>query len=216
MKFSSIAPSQDLQDESSLRALNFKVVVSAVSNSKSEKWKSYWKWSSQERFTIGKYAAINGPTAAKKFGSKGWPVNESTIRVFRAMFIAELEKARTEKCPIAPNLNVLPRGHLLLLGNLDQMVQKFLLTLWRRGGLTASVIAVSVAKALIARDLHLMLDHIDMDSSTWVKNLFHRMSFKKWKLLARSKSPMEQRKRSNFCIHMILYLWLTIIIFLIV
>ena len=139
-----------------------------------------------------------------------------TIRVFCALFTAELEKARKEKCPIAPNLNVLSRGHLLLLESLDQMVQKFLLTLWSRGDLTTSVIAVSVAKALIARNLHLMLDHIDMDSSTWAKNLFCRMSFKKWKLLARSKSPMEQRKRSNFCIYMILHLWLTTIIFLIV
>ena len=152
----------------------------------------------------------------KKFGSKSRPVNESTVRGFCAMYKAELEKARKEKCPIAPNLNVLPRGHLLLLGSLDQMVQKFLLTLWSRGDLTASVIVVSVAKALIARNLHLMLDHIDMDSSTWAKNLFCRMSFKKWKLLARSKSLMEQRKKSNFCIYMILYLWLTTIIFLIV
>ena len=33
---------------------------------KSGKWKPYWKWSSQERFTIGKYAAINDPAAAAK------------------------------------------------------------------------------------------------------------------------------------------------------
>ena len=34
------------------------------------------KGSSQERFTIGKYAGINGPAAAaKKFGSKSRPVN---------------------------------------------------------------------------------------------------------------------------------------------
>ena len=45
------------------------------------------------------------------------------------MYKAELEKARKEKCPIAPNLNVLSRGHLLLLESLDQMVQKFLMTL---------------------------------------------------------------------------------------
>ena len=135
---------------------------------------------SQERFTIGKYAAINGPTAAaKKIESKSRPVNESTVRGFCAMYKAELEKARKEKRPIAPNLNVLPRGRPLLLGSLDQMVQKFLLVLRSRDGLIISVIAVSVAKALIARNTHLMSDHIDLDSSSWVKSLFRRMSFKK-------------------------------------
>ena len=80
----------------------------------------------QERFTIGKYAAINGPAAAaKKFGSKSRPVNESTVRGFCAMYKAELEKARKEKHPTTPNLNVLLRGRPLLLESLDQMVQKF-------------------------------------------------------------------------------------------
>ena len=66
MKFSSIVPWQDLQDESALSALDFEVAVLAVSNSKSEKQKPYRKWSSQKYFTIGKYVAINGPTAAAK------------------------------------------------------------------------------------------------------------------------------------------------------
>ena len=100
---------------------------------------------SQERFTIRKYAAINGPTAAaKKIESKSRPVNESTVRGFCAMYKAELEKARKEKRPIAPNLNVLPRGRPLLLGSLDKVVQKFLLALRSRGGLITSVIVVSV------------------------------------------------------------------------
>ena len=41
------------------------------------------------------------------------------------MYKAELEKARKEKHPITPNLNVLLRGRPLLLESLDQMVQKF-------------------------------------------------------------------------------------------
>ena len=59
------------------------------------------------------------------------------------------------------------------------MVQKFLLVLRSRDGLITSVIAISVAKALIARNTHLVSDHIDLDSSSWVKSLFRRMSFKK-------------------------------------
>ena len=86
MKYSSVVPSQDLQDESGLGALDFEVAVSAVSNSKSEKRKPYRKWSSQERFTIGKYATINDPAAAaKKIRSKSRSVNESTVRGFCAM-----------------------------------------------------------------------------------------------------------------------------------
>ena len=81
------------------------------------------------------------------------------------MYKAEPEKARKEKRPIAPNLNVLPRGRPLLFGSLDQMVQKLLLAL-RSRGLITSVIAAYVAKALIARNPHLRLDHIDLDSSS--------------------------------------------------
>ena len=66
-----------------------------------------------------------------------------------------------------------------MLGSLDQMVQKFLLALRSRGGSITLVIAASVAKVLIARNSHLMLDHIDMVSSSWTKSLFRRMGFKK-------------------------------------
>ena len=50
------------------------------------------------------------------------------------MYKAELEKAWKEKRLIAPNLDILPRGRPLLLGNLDQIVQKFLLALRSRCG----------------------------------------------------------------------------------
>ena len=66
-----------------------------------------------------------------------------------------------------------------MLGSLDQMVEKFFLALQSRGGLITSVIAVCVVKALIARNAHLMLDHIDLDLSSWAKSLFCRMGFKK-------------------------------------
>ena len=123
------------------------------------------------------------------------------------MYKAELEKARKEKRPIAPNLNVLPRARPFLLGSLDQIVQKFLLALQSRGGLITSVIAASVAKALIVRNPYLMLDHIVLDPSSLAKSLFRRMGFKNaGKQLARLKSLMEQIKRPNFCIYMILYL----------
>ena len=130
-------------------------------------------------FTIGKCAAINGPApSAKTFGLKGRPVNESTTREFCAMYKAELKKSRKEKTSHCAKSN-LPRGRPLLLRSLNEMVQMLLLALQSRGGLITSVIVVSVAKALIARNAHLMLDHIDLDPSSWAKSLFHRMGFKK-------------------------------------
>ena len=75
MKFSSRVPSQDLQDESELGALNFEVAVSAVSKSKSEKRKPYQKWSSQERFTIENYTSIIAPLLQKKIWIKD-PTNQ--------------------------------------------------------------------------------------------------------------------------------------------
>ena len=98
-------------------AFDFEVAVSAVFSTKCEKRKTYQKWSTQERFTIEKYAAINDPdAAAKKIGSKARAVNESTVRGFCAMCKAELEKSRKKARPIAPNLNALPTERLLFVG----------------------------------------------------------------------------------------------------
>ena len=76
-------------------------------------------------------------------------------------------------------MSVLPRGRPLLLGSLDQMVQRFLLSLRRTGGLVSSAVAISAAKALIARNPQYNLSHIDLDSSHWAQSLFRRMGFKK-------------------------------------
>ena len=72
-------------------------------------------------------------------------------------------------------MSVLPLGRPLLLG----MVQRFLLSLRRTGGLVSSAVAISAAKALIARNPQYNLSHIDLDSSHWAQSLFRRMGFKK-------------------------------------
>ena len=135
MKLSSIVPSQDFLDKSGLGAPAFEVAVSAVSNSKNEKRKPYRKRSSQEMFTIGKCAAINGHAAsAKTFGLKGRPVNESTAREFCATYRADLKKSRKGKTSHCAKSN-LPRGRPPLLRSLDEIVQMLLLALQSRGGL---------------------------------------------------------------------------------
>ena len=85
----------------------------------------------------------------------------------------------------------------------DHMVQKFLLALRSRGVLITSVIAVSVAKALIARNPHLMLDDIDRDSSSWAKKPFRRMAFKKrMKTTGKIEIPDGAKKEAQLlCLH---------------
>ena len=97
-----IVPTQDLQDKSILGALDFEFAVSTVSNSKSEKWKPYQKWSSQERFMIGKYAAINDPAAAAK---KIWIKEPSSQWKYRKRVFChvqswawESQKKKTSHC----------------------------------------------------------------------------------------------------------------------
>ena len=69
------------------------------------------------------------------------------------------------------------RGRPLMLGSLDEMIQRYLKPYRSRGGPVNSLIAVSIAKVLIARNPQLNLDHIDLDSSSWTKSFFQRMAF---------------------------------------
>ena len=72
-------------------------------------------------------------------------------------------------------MSVLPRGRPLLLGSLDQMVQRFLLSLRRTGGLVSCAVAISVAKTLMAQNPQYNLSHINLDSSHWAQSLFWRI-----------------------------------------
>ena len=157
------------------------VVAEAVaSSSNTNKRKRYQRWTKEQRFKIGKYAAENGPAAAaRKFTSEKKKLNESTVRRFCKLYKDVIKQAVKEKRDVKRELNVLPRGHPLLLGSLDQMVQRFLLATRSKGGLISSAIDIATAKALITRYPEYDLDHIDLDSSSWAKSLFKRMGFVK-------------------------------------
>ena len=71
----------------------------------------------------------------------------------------------------------MPRGRPLMLGSLDEIVQKYLRPYGSHGGPVNSTIAVSVAKVLITRNPQRNLEHIDLDSSSWAKSLFKRIGF---------------------------------------
>lgn len=78
------------------------------------------------------------------------------------------------------------------------MVQKFILALRSIGGLVSTTIAISTAKALIARNPHLGLNHIDLDSSSWARSLLRRMGFRRrMKTTGKVEIPEGARKEAE-------------------
>ena len=138
---------------SALGVMDYQACSEASTNITSSRPKNYRKWSEKERYEIGKYATIHGSRATeRKFHTKEKPLSESNARRFSKLYKEEISKAQKNNRDVNRNLSVLPRGRPLLLGSLDQMVQRFLLSLRRTGGLVSSAIAISDAKALIARN----------------------------------------------------------------
>ena len=116
----------------------------ASTNITSNRPKSYRKWSEKEHYEIGKYAAIRGSRAAERmFHTKEKPLSESNAWRFSKLYKEEISKAQENNRDVNRNLSVIPRGRPLLLGSLDQMVQRFLLSLRRTGGLVSSAVAIS-------------------------------------------------------------------------
>ena len=157
--------------------MDYRACSKASTNITSNRPKNYRKWLEKERYEIGKYAAIHGSRPAeRKFHTKEKPLSESNARRFSKLY---KEKAQKINRVVNRNLSVLPRGRPLLLGSLDQMVQKFLLSPRRTDGLVSSAVATFAAKALITQNPQYNLSYIDLDSSHWAQSLFRRMAFKK-------------------------------------
>ena len=117
-----------MQDFSGLGSLDYSYVSEAVANSSGSKRNSYQKWTDKQRFQIGKYAAENDlAAAARKFTTKQNPLNESTVRRFWNLYKRELEQVSKEKRETKSALKCLPLGRPLLLGSLNEMIQRYLL-----------------------------------------------------------------------------------------
>ena len=95
-------------------------------------------------------------------------------------------------------LSFLPRDRPLMLGSLDEMVQKYIRTYRSRGGPVNSIIAISIAKVLIARNPQFNLEHIDLDSSSWAKSLFKKMELaRRMKTTPKVEIPERTRKEAE-------------------
>lgn len=197
----SLESTTNFQKESGLGLIDYNAVTKVLSTStkKSNRKESYTNWSDKERFSIGKYAAENGHVAtARKFIKKEKPFNESTVRRFCKHYKEELKQSSKQKRKLKKLLPSMPRGRLLMLGSLNEMVQKYLRAYRSRGGPVNSIIVVSVAKVLIARNPQLNLEQIDLDSSSWAKSLFKRMGFaRRMKTTGKVEIPEGARKEAE-------------------
>ena len=71
-----------------------------------------------------------------------------------------------------------PQGRLLLLGELDGLVQQYILAASNRGNVISRNIAVSAAKVIMERYPRL-IGSADIESSHWAQSLFRRIGFRR-------------------------------------
>ena len=135
------------------------------------------RFTDNERYLIGKYVAIHGPIATVKKFKRSHPrlkFGESTARSFREKYHDKIKSS-----DISSIIKKKQVGRPFVLGAIDQKVQNFLAILRRKGGVMNTVVANPTAQALIDQSEDEHLKNIDLGSSSWVKNLFHRMGFVK-------------------------------------
>ena len=103
-------------------------------------------YSDTDRAAIGKYAAENGNTSARKHFKEKFPaLGESTVRSFKQKYIPVSGSRRQEQhCqyPNQPNFN-------LALGDLDQEVQKYIRALRAAGTAISVPLVLAAAQGII-------------------------------------------------------------------
>ena len=190
--------------DTGLGVVDFGVIHISYEEALTSKRSKYMKWSEKDRYEIGKYASLNGPAATvRKFKQRFPALNESTTRTFRSKVEADLKAAKIKG--ITPK-KVIPKYNgktcrPLLLGDLDSMVQKYLLAASNRGAVISRLSAVSAAKAVIKKYPN-VIGNIDLDSSQWAKSLFVRMGFVKRRVTsAKVDIPEKARKEIEYQFH---------------
>ena len=143
------------------------------------KRKPYAKYSADERFKIGKYTSENGPIATVRKFEKQFPnMNESTARTFKKKYESELDDDEQQRRAKPTSIPLKPQGRPLLFGELDGLVQQYILAASNRGNVISRNIAVSAAKVIMERYPRL-IGSVDIESSHWAQSLFRRMGFRR-------------------------------------
>ena len=117
-------PSFPTQKESNLGVVEYVSVRKSISDV------NHQRFSDEDQFPIGKYAAVHGPMAIiKRFKPKFPHLKESTVRTFRDKYRNTLK--RESSSPVK-KLATMTHGRPLMLGKLDEKVKNFLLALRRK------------------------------------------------------------------------------------
>ena len=105
-------------------------------------------------------------------------MNESTARTFRERYESDLADAKRPGKTLSTSLPLKPQGRPFLLGETDEMVQCYILAASNRGSVITRGVAVNTAKALMARNPHL-ISNVDVKSPHWTQSLYRRMGFRR-------------------------------------
>ena len=143
-------PSFPAQKEINLGVVEYVSVRISISDANDSRG-HYQRFSDEDRFAIGKYAAVHGPMATvKKFKPKFPHLKESIVRTFRDKYRNTLKRNRGSSSPVK-KLATMTRGRPLMLGKLDEKVKNFLLALRRKGAVVNTVVAIAAGKAFIQK-----------------------------------------------------------------
>ena len=176
------------------REIDHEIIEREINNSSSKR-QPYVKHSLEERYKTGKYASENGPIATvKKFQQRFPNMNESTARTFRKRYKSDLADAKRQGKTPSTSLPLKPQGRPFLFGEIDEMVQYYLLAASNRRSLITRGLAVSTAKALMTKNPHL-IGNLDFESSHWVQSLYRRMSFRRRQATTSKLEMKYQRKK---------------------
>ena len=152
---------------SDISRVDMQVISDFVSSEKSVNRSSqYRKWTDKQRYTIGKNAAENSnANTLSKFKTEFPNLSESTLRTFKKRYYEEVRKCK-EKLEGSKSITKYTQktGRPYLLGELDEIVQKHIRSLNKKGSVINTTIAKATAKALISKYTYVAGD-IDGNSS---------------------------------------------------
>ena len=194
-------PSFPTQKESNLGVVEYVSVRKSISDANHSRG-HYQRFSDEDRFAIGKYAAVHGPMATvKKFKPKFPHFIESTVGTSRDKYRNTLKRSRRSSSPVK-KLATITRSRSLLSGKLDEKVKNFLLALRGKGDDVNTVVAIAAAKALIQKSNEDHFKVTESEKSSWAKSLFQRMGFtKRAATTGRTEIPEGARKEVALIFH---------------
>ena len=188
--------------------MEYKSVKEKLSGVTKDERCNYNNFKDGDRYTIGKYAAIQGTAAAlRKFKKllSHYRLHESSVRAKRENYYRIVKSASlsssSSSSPIK-KLTLLKIGRPLLLGSLDEKVQKLLVALRSKGGVVNTIVVVTLAKALMEKSSDASLKVLDLDNSSLAKSLFVIMDFvKRACTTSRPEIPEGALKEADLIFH---------------